>query len=175
MFRRTFLISGLMLLGFGRRAWARFTGATNYLPLTRRVRIPLDQVAQAWRPAPFVEGVSPTTAARPGRRVLLSGVLFRRATGDDRPELSALCLTCPHEQCPVRLVTDPTQLARITGRTGSHPLFEGGCHGSVFDAMDDGARVSGLTPRRLYRFRVGSVRDGIVEITEVEEDALSEA
>jgi hypothetical protein len=127
MFRRTFLISGLMLLGFGRRAWARFTGVTNCLPLTRPVRIPLDQVAQAWRPAPFVaEGVSPTTAARPGRRVLLSGVLFQRATGDDHPGLSALCLTCPHEQCPVRLVTDPTQLARITGCTGqSSPKFPG--------------------------------------------------
>jgi hypothetical protein len=41
MFRRTFLISGLMLLGFGRRAWARFTGVTNYLPLQTSSRLTL--------------------------------------------------------------------------------------------------------------------------------------
>jgi hypothetical protein len=44
----------------------------------------------------------------------------------------------------------------------------------VFDAADEGARLSGETPRGLYRFRIGGVRDGIVEIPEIEEVALSE-
>ena len=39
---------------------------------------------------------------------------------------------------------------------------------------DDGARVSGETPRGLYRFRIAGIRDGIVEIEEVEKAALSE-
>ena len=90
-------------------------------------------------------------------------------------------MTCPHEQCQVDLVTDQERLARMTPRPRSgqagettHPLFECGCHASVFDAADEGARVSGETPRGLYRFRIAGVRDGIVEIPEIEEVALSE-
>jgi hypothetical protein len=44
----------------------------------------------------------------------------------------------------------------------------------VFDAAADGARVSGETPRGLFRFRIAGIRDGIVEIEEVEKAALSE-
>jgi Rieske Fe-S protein len=55
-----------------------------------------------------------------------------------------------------------------------HPLFECGCHFSVFDAADEGARLSGEAPRGLYRFRIAGVRDGVAEITEIEEAALSE-
>ena len=56
----------------------------------------------------------------------------------------------------------------------AHPLFECGCHFSVFDAAEEGARLSGESSRGLYRFRVAGVRDGMVEIPEIEEVALFE-
>ena len=62
----------------------------------------------------------------------------------------------------------------MAGQKATHPLFECGCHFSVFDAANEGARVSGESPRGLYRFRIAGIRDGIVEITEIEEVALSE-
>jgi Rieske Fe-S protein len=181
MNRRRFVSVGLALLGFGRRVWAQLADrpAIRYAPLTRPVTIPVDAVAIPWRPVPFTAEsrlLRPSTVARDGRRVLISGVLFRNGT-----QLSALCVTCPHEQCQVELVTDAERLARMTprplsGQAGdaTHPLFECGCHFSVFDAAADGARISGESPRGLYRFRIGGIRDGRVEITEIEEAALSE-
>ena len=83
-------------------------------------------------------------------------------------------MTCPHEQCQVDLVTDEERLTRMIGQKSAHPLFECGCHSSVFDAAAEGARVSGETPRGLYRFRIGNVSDGLVEISEIELAALSE-
>jgi Rieske Fe-S protein len=83
-------------------------------------------------------------------------------------------VTCPHEQCQVDLVTDAERLARMTDRKTTHPLFECGCHFSVFDAAQEGARISGESPRGLYRFRIEGIRDGMVEINEIEEAALSE-
>ena len=163
--RRRFIGAAVTLLGFVRSAWAQATGGApiSYAALSRPVRISLDAVTAPWNPVPFVaEAMAP-------HRVLISGVLFRTASN-----LSALCVTCPHEQCQVDLVTDEARLARIPGNTSSHPLFECGCHLSVFDAANDGARLSGETPRGLYRFRIGSVSEGIVEITEVEAVALSE-
>lgn len=166
MNRRKFVSVGLALLGFGRRAWAQLatpSAPIRYAPLTRPVTIPLDAVSAPWRPVPFVaEGIVKA------RRVLISGVLFRTDT-----QLSALCVTCPHEQCQVDLVTDAERLARMRPQT-KHPLFECGCHFSVFDADDAGARLSGEAPRGLYRFRIAGIRDGIAEITEIEEAALSE-
>jgi Rieske Fe-S protein len=85
------------------------------------------------------ETVTPAGAATPGRRVLLNGVLFRKAAGDGASALSALCVTCPHEQCAVDIVTDEARLARITKGEAKHPVFQCGCHFSVFDAMEDGA------------------------------------
>lgn len=163
--RRRFIGAAVTLLGFARSAWAQATGGApiRYAPLSRPVRIPLETVAVPWSPVSFV------AEAMAQRRVLVSGVLFRT-----EKDLSALCVTCPHEQCQVDLVTDEARLARMPGSTSSHPLFECGCHLSVFDAADEGARLSGETPRGLYRFRIGSVSEGIVEITEVEAVALSE-
>ena len=173
--RRRFLAAGLAFLGVGRRMLAQMTassGAVVYAPLTRVVKIPLTAVAVPWHPVPFVaEGrfQQPGADATAYRRVLISGVLFRT------PEtLSALCITCPHEQCQVDLVTDEERLARMAQGKLTHPLFECGCHSSVFDAAADGARVSGETPRGLYRFRIAGIRDGIVEIEEIEKAALSE-
>ncbi len=54
-----------------------------------------------------------------------------------------------------------------------YPLFECGCHLSKFDAREDGAWVSGLAYRGLFRFRVGAVSSDTAEITEIEEEALS--
>ena len=165
--RRMFVAAGLALLGLGRRAWAQLADPAapiRYAPLTRAVTIPSEAVKTPWQPAAFV-GESTTS----GRRVLISGVLFRTDTG-----LSALCVTCPHEQCQVDLVTDQSRLSRMAGGTSTHPLFECGCHLSVFDAANEGARLSGETPRGLYRFRVARIDEAVVQITEVEAAALSE-
>jgi Rieske Fe-S protein len=62
----------------------------------------------------------------------------------------------------------------MTDGTATHPLFECGCHSSVFDAAADGARISGETPRGLYRFRISRIDHGLVEITDVEDVALFE-
>ena len=164
-----------MLLGYGRRAWAQLASATpGYYPLTHPVRIPLDTVSTLWRPVPFVaEAVLPQTSPTPGRRVLMNGVLYRRESGDDSSALSALCVTCPHERCQVTLVTDEARLARMSGSDKKNPKFACGCHGSVFDALDDGAWISGPADRGLFNFRVGGITDGTVEISEVEVETLS--
>ncbi len=163
--RRRFFQSALTLIAFARSAWAQVTsgGTIRYAPLARPVRIPLEAVAVPWNPVPFV-----AEATMP-RRVLISGVLYRTSTN-----LSALCVTCPHEQCQVDLVTDQARLRSMAGGPSSQPLFECGCHFSVFDAANEGVRLSGETPRGLYRFRIGSVSESVVEITEVEAVALSE-
>lgn len=174
--RRRFFAAGLVLLSFGRRVWAQAAASPSpvrYAPLTHPVTIPLEAVAVPWRPVPFVAEAR-LRATRSGaagvseRRVLISGVLFRTDT-----QLSALCVTCPHEQCQVDLVTETDRLARMVPQA-KHPLFECGCHFSVFDAAAAGARLSGEAPRGLYRFRIAGVRDGVAEITEIEEAALSE-
>jgi Rieske Fe-S protein len=175
--RRRFIAAGLALLGVGRRAWAQLVDSSapiRYAPLTRPVKIPVEVVAIPWRAVPFV-----AEGAQGARRVLISGVVFRRASvaapgSIEDTQLSALCVTCPHEQCQVDLVTDQERLARMVGQNVTHPLFECGCHFSVFDAAQEGARISGESPRGLYRFHVAGVRDGMVEITEIEEVALSQ-
>lgn len=167
MNRRVFLAGGLGLAGFVRRAWAQIATPSvpvRYAPLTRPVKIPIAAIAHPWQPVPFV-----AEGAVQSRRVLISGVLFRTDM-----EMTALCVTCPHEQCHVDLVTDEARLVRMTGQKPTHPLFECGCHFSVFNAADEGARLSGESPRGLYRFGIGGVRDGMVEITEIEAAALSE-
>ena len=167
-----------MLVGFGRRVWAQLREAVpKFFPLTRPILIPLDAVKVPWQPVAFTaEAMAPATATAGGRRVLISGVLFRRSASRDSAidGLSALCLTCPHEQCKVDLVTDPARLAAMTGAPSNRPLFECGCHFSLFDAAQEGTKISGETPRGLYRFRVAGVNGGMVEIAEIEEVALLE-
>ena len=166
MNRRRFVLVWLALAGFGRRVWAQLAAPTapvRYAPLARPVNISVEAVTKPWHPVPFVAEV--TTP----RRILISGVLFRNNT-----DLSAVCITCPHEQCHVELVTDEARLARMVPEKPANPLFECGCHFSVFDAARDGARISGESPRGLYRFRINGVRDGTVEIHEIEEAALAE-
>jgi Rieske Fe-S protein len=74
----------------------------------------------------------------------------------------------------VDLVTDRARLSRMGDGKGTRPLFECGCHLSLFDADADGARISGETPRGLYRFRIGVINQDVVEIDAVEEVALVE-
>lgn len=166
MNRRIFLSAGLAVVGFYRRTWAQVANVApvRYAPLTHPVRIPENAVAAPWQPVAFV-----AESRFRERRVLISGVLFRTDS-----QLSALCVTCPHEQCQVDLVTDEARLARMAGQRAPNPLFECGCHFSVFDAAREGARVSGESPRGLYRFRIAGVSDGLVEITEIEDAALAE-
>ena len=185
--RRKFLAIGLALVGFGRRALALRRGSgqalrpgsgqaqpasapVRYAPLTIPVTIPLESVVAPWRTVSFVaEALSPAAPdAQKRRRVLISGVLFSNGV-----DLSALCVTCPHEQCQVDLVTDEVRLNRMVPGA-AHPFFECGCHLSVFDAAKYGARVSGESPRGLYRFQIAGIKGGLVEITEIEETALSE-
>jgi Rieske Fe-S protein len=167
MHRRIFLSAGLALLGFVRHAWAQLADSSSsvrYAILGRPVTIPVDSVATPWKPVAFV-----AESRFREKRVLINGVLLRTDTA-----LSALCVTCPHEQCQVDLVTDEARLARMVDGKASNPLFECGCHFSVFDAAREGARISGESPRGLYRFRINAIREGVVEITEIEETALSE-
>ena len=170
MTRRLFVGIGLALAGFGRRAWAQLAApqaSIRFASLTRPVAIPVNAVTIPWQPVPFV-----AEGSHSGRRVLINGVLFRRAGAEDA--LSALCVTCPHEQCQVDLVTDQERLARMSAGPATRPLFECGCHLSVFDAGNEGARISGEAPRGLYQFQIGGVRDGNVEIVGIEDVALAE-
>ena len=156
----------------------------RYAALARPVSIPLQEVMTPWHPVSFVaEAMAPPKGSAPARRVLINGVLFRRASGAGggagaaesiEGQLAALCVTCPHEQCQVDLVTDQARLRQMSRGTATHPLFECGCHLSLFDAAADGARISGETPRGLYRFRITSISQSTIEITEVEEVALFE-
>jgi Rieske Fe-S protein len=176
MLRRRFLGFGLMLVGFGRRAWAAQLGSAppSYIPLTAAIRVPLGSVAALWQPSPFVaEAVLPQSSPTPGRRVVLKGVLFRKEAGDATSALTALSVTCPHEQCPVELIIDSERLAKLRGGASGPPMFECGCHFSKFDASQEGAWISGVAYRGLFRFRIGAVSDGNVEINGIEEEALS--
>ena len=175
MRRRTLLGFALILAGFGRRAWAQVAAATTrYAPLTKPIRIPLGSVTTPWVPVPFVgEAVLPPGSERPGQRVLIKGVLYRKGSSNDASGLSALSVICPHEQCAIALVTDPERLARMNGNTSGRPLFECACHFSKFDASEDGAWISGVAYRGMFRFRIAGVSDGTVEINEIEEEALS--
>ncbi len=174
IFRRTFLGNGLMLFGFARTVWAQLTSPPVYSPLTLPVQVPLESVTMPWRPVPFTaEGVSSAAADSPGRRIVIKGVLYRKAPGDDASQLSAVCVTCPHELCPVDLVTDPVRLAKMNVPGASRPIFECGCHFSKFDAETDGAWISGVAYRGLFRFRLGRVVTGNVEIDGIEDEALS--
>lgn len=175
MIRRTFLQAALMLLALGRRAWAQVAASpVRYAKLRQPVRIALDAVAIPWQLVAFkAEAVAPAAGGTPARRAILSGVVFRRPASAERPALSAVCLTCTHEQCQVDFVEVPGTLPRMD-RSIDHPVFFCACHSSVFDAVDDGAWISGPAPRGLYRFRFNVIGDRAIEIAEVEEEALSQ-
>jgi Rieske Fe-S protein len=176
MIRRTFLQAAMLLIGLGRRTWAQSAAPPlRWVKLTEPVRIAFAALATPWRPVPFKgEAMAPAAGATPPRRVILSGTLFRRAGGGQRPALSALCVTCTHEQCQVDFVERPGTLPRMD-RPIDHPVFFCACHSSVFDAVDDGAWISGPASRGLYRFQLNVIGEETVEIVAVEEEALAQA
>ena len=174
MIRRTFLGYGLMLLGRSRRVWAQAASeSVRYSPLASSVRIPLSDLTAPLSPVPFTaEAVLPPAASVPGQRVRLSGMLFRKSTGDDTAErFTALCTICPHESCLVKFVDDPTTASELSEGATSSPVFSCGCHHSAFHGVD-GNKINGPTHRGLYRFRVTDVSEGAVVIGEVEEALL---
>lgn len=176
--RRMFLGLGLplALLGFGRRLRALGTQVLRYRPLARPVLIPLAEVSVPWRARRFVaEAVSPASATEPNRPVRINGMLVRTSAGDDAPDrFKAIAAVCPHEQCEVDFIADPSQLpAELLREIGSvrEPVYVCPCHNSTFTAAH-GERLGGPAPRGLYRFRVTGVTSAAVEIGEVEEDAV---
>lgn len=123
----------------------------------------------------MAEAVSLPTAAEPNRPVRINGLVVRTSGDDDRPDqFKAVCVVCPHEQCEVDFIADPSSLAaEIVAEIGSvkDPVYVCPCHNSTFKA-EDGERLAGPAPRGLYRFRVTGVSGAAVEIGEVEEDVL---
>jgi Rieske Fe-S protein len=172
--RRTFLGFGLVLVGVSRHGWAQSRDApSGYVPLSRPVRIPLDEVRTPWHTVAFTAEAIAAAPGGHGRRVVMNGVLYRKVVENDSSGLTAVCVTCPHELCPVALVTDPERLVRMGASDAKSPLFECGCHFSKFDAREDGEWVSGVAYRGLFRFLVGAISTDTVEITHIEEEALS--
>jgi Rieske Fe-S protein len=161
-----------LILGVRRRGWSWLSEPVEYWPLTRPVRIPLEQVGEPMRPVSFTaESMMPGVGAG-ARRVLLKGILYRHAEGPPGSALTAVCVTCPHEQCAVQMVSEPSRLARRTERPGPGPILECPCHGSLFDPIRHGAWVAGIAPRGLFRFRLGASENGYAEIVEIEQEAL---
>ncbi len=136
------------------------------------ITVPLEQVAEPWRPVPFQAFFpAPDPSADPPE-VLLKGILLRLPQSEGSgTELKAFCLNCPHEGCFVNL-TEDTELEHVApGVKSDHPLMVCPCHYSVFDPLADGARVFGPADRGLYRFRLQTGPQK-VEIVEVEGEAL---
>ena len=166
----------LALLGFGRRLWAQGSRSLRYRPLRRPVLVPLEALSVPGRARRFVaQGVSLPSAANPNQPIRVNGLVVRTAGGDDLPErFKAVCAVCPHEQCEVDFIADPSRLDPfVLAQIGpiEDPVYLCPCHNSTF-TMAEGERLGGPAPRGLYRFRVTAVTEAAVEIGEVEEDVL---
>ena len=166
--RRAMLQRCLGMIGLGRVA-SRPAQDIGFSDLQRPVRVPLDALAEPWRPVEFDARAVDAT----GRDLLLKGAVLRTASTRDRAsEVKALCLTCPHEICYVNLMDDTRNVPFDGGPKPDHPLFVCACHFSVFDPVADGARLSGPSERGLFRFQL-DVEDYAIRIAQVEEAILS--
>ncbi len=166
----------LALLGACRRVWAQTPRFLRYHALTQPVVVPLAALTVPGRARRFqARAMSLPSAADPNRPMRVNGMVLRTSLGDDSPEhFKAVCVVCPHEQCDVDLIADPSELSEyVIADIGpvDGPVYLCPCHDSAF-AVSDGARLGGPAPRGLYRFRVTGVTDTTVEIGEVEEDVL---
>ena len=145
----------------------------RYRRLESPVVLPLEEVAESWRPFPFSALASaPEPTGGPSSDILLKGIVLRlpRPTGSST-ELKAFCLHCPHELCFVNFTEHPELVRAAPGVKVDHPLLVCPCHFSVFDPLADGDRISGPADRGLYRFRL-QIRQSALAIVEVEEEAL---
>ncbi len=122
--RMCMLVSSKTQAALGRRSWLlRCLGALGlhvastaqdqrsvsaFVKLKEPVLLPLDKVAEPWRPLGFIARCSvPARPQRPSAEVRLKGVLLRlpRPSGD-ATVLRSYCLTCPHEICQVDLTEE---------------------------------------------------------------------
>ena len=166
----------LILLGIGRRVWSKNAQSLRYRPLAQPVLVPLEALSVSGRARRFVaQGVSLPSAAYPNRPIRINGMVVRTAAGDDHTDrFKAVCSVCPHEQCEVDFVADPSQLGEyVVEGIGpvDDPVHLCPCRNSTF-TMAEGKRLGGLARRGLYRFRVTGVSGDAVKIGEVEEDVL---
>ena len=176
--RRRFLGQGLVLalLGFHRRLWAQTSQFIRYRPLARPALVPLEALSVPGRARRFqAQGVTLPSAANPNQPIRINGMVVRTGAGDDLPDrFKAMCIVCPHEQCDVDFIVDPSQLDEyVVEEVGpiEDPVYLCPCHNSAF-TMAEGESLGGPAPRGLYRFRVTGVSSAAVEIGEVEEDVL---
>ena len=166
----------LALLGFHKRLWAQGSRFVRYRPLARPVLVPLEALSVPGRARRFeAQGVTLPSAANPNRPIRINGMVVRTGAGDDLPDrFKAMCIVCPHEQCDVDFIIDPSQLDEyVVEEIGpiEDPVYLCPCHNSTF-TMAEGESLGGPAPRGLYRFRVTGVSSAAVEIGEVEEDVL---
>ena len=153
--RRSWLLRCLAALGLHVASTAQDQRSVSaFVKLKEPVLLPLDKVAEPWRPVGFTARCSvPARPQRPSAEVRLKGALLRlpRPSGDGTV-LRSYCLTCPHEICQVDL-TEETEAVRVeNGRIPQHPVFVCPCHFSAFDPLSDRAH------RRPGPSRVVSVR-----------------
>ncbi len=150
--------------------------APRYRKLSSPVFVPLQSISEVWRPAPFSARCRrPDSARSSGSTVLLKGILLRVPVSQPArsdPGLRAFSLMCPHELCDLNLEEDTRLLRLAPEARRNHPVLVCPCHFSVFDPLADGAAISGPAARGAYRFRF-RVRDGRVEVREIEQAALA--
>ncbi len=164
------------VLAFECRVRAQAPRLLRYRPLSQPATIALAALEIPGRARRFrAQGMSPPTAANPNRPVRVNGMVVRVSEGDPNPDrFKAVCTICPHEQCEVDFMADPTELDPLVLAEISEvrePVYLCPCHNSTF-TMSAGDRLGGAAPRGLYRFRVTAVTNNTVEIGEVEEDVL---
>jgi nitrite reductase/ring-hydroxylating ferredoxin subunit len=178
--RRTLLWGLLGLLGQAHRRRGQALSlplgglAPAYRGLETTVSLPLEEVAELWRPVAFDAWFTlPSAPGEAPAERLLKGLLLRVSpSSSGESGLRAYCQLCPHETCYVEFTSDTRTVRVESQEKPDHPLMVCPCHFSVFDPARDGACIEGPSTRGLYRFRI-EARGRRIEILEVEEAALA--
>jgi len=111
-----------------------------FVPLESVVRVPLDSLAEPWRPVSFTAQFTKSN----GLDASVPGLALRIPSG-----VVAFCAYCPHEFCRIDLNANAREL-------------QCPCHGGRFDPQRGGARLSGPPPRSTYRFKYSLSRKDLV-------------